>query len=514
MTVLLITVGILTATPPALAQSSLKHDSKIDISDEIKEVNAHHVKELNRFKMLMGRYPKNANYYFAAGEVVRAMGMINEDEYVPGNLTSSFDLAKKGLALDPKSGRGWTLLGRIARSRKDTKAATEAYQKANEFDPKGARTLMLGGELALAAGKPDEAMNNFKLAELAAKSHKQKVYAIRKQVHAKFDKLLIEKRHGTYGQELAPDLERLVQADPEDAYTLHNAANIYYHFGNFTKAIDLERKALSKMSFGLARFNLGRALVGEALKTSARHEGPSNLEQAEKYVQEAAGLDRASTDVYVQFGIAKITLLKAERDQDTSAIDRVRTQITLLKKLDPKYALTNQLEAGLERLERLKTGRLPATNADAQPNPAFASARQRFQEHLQVPGASQYWLKSVANSEIFYRPAMECKDQKGQLIFGAVVQLSAEGKILSWESEKHSEQSQCMKQLLSNAQFPPPPFAPFYANISFNLLGFLRKHNPNQNEPGCLVGAGTPCAVRPASASAPLDPATSKSPGQ
>jgi tetratricopeptide (TPR) repeat protein len=321
------------------------------------------LKELRRFQTLIKRYPKNSNYYFAAGEVVMAMGMINSGTYKPENLRLAQDLANKGLALDQKADRGWTLLGRIAVQRKDMTAANADYQKALEADAKSHRTLILGGDIKRKSGKLDEALNDFKSAELAAVSTKQKTTAIRKQISTKYEKLFNEKKYGSLEKELVPDLERMIQTDPEDPWNLHNAATEYEAMGNSAKTIELERKALSKMNFGLAREYLSRALTAEALKVSSAN-GKGNIEQAEKLIQEAAKLDDDSSDIYIQFGVAQIAVLKAEYNKDTSAIGSIQTQVTRLKKLNPEYALIKRIEAGLERLERLKSGRLPA-NSDA-----------------------------------------------------------------------------------------------------------------------------------------------------
>lgn len=485
MILLLVTFSFITLNATFAQSTPVKKQvaqkSILDLSDKVKEVSSEHftensLEELKRFRELIKRYPKNANYYFAEGEIIMNLGMINGDTYQPHNLQAAQAIAKQGQILDYKSDRGWTLIGRIAIQQNDLKTAIEAYQKAREANPKGYFTLMLSGNIAKKTGHLDEALNDFKAAELKAPSTKRKTRSIDSEVRTKYAILFNEKKYQDFAKELVPDLERMIQIDPEDPWNLHNAATMYDAIGNSSKTIELERKALSKMNFGLARLTLREALVAKALNLAGSSRGNGgNIEQAEKYVQEAARLDSDSSDVYVQFGVAQIAVFKAERNRDTSTMDHIRAQIVLLKKLDPKYALIKNIEDGLERLDRLKSGRLPANN-DAQPNPSFPAASQRFQQTFRVKEGGQYWGTFVGQDhESIVSAAKECQHD-GQLIFVAIVQLDHDGKILNWVGQRDSEENACMRSKLLGARFNPPPFTPFYLSIQFNLLAYNSRH--------------------------------------
>jgi hypothetical protein len=94
-----------------------------------------------------------------------------------------------------------------------------------------------------------------------------------------------------------------------------------------------------------------------------------------------------------------------------------------------------------------------------------------------VKEGSQYWMDFIRqDNETIVSAAKECQHD-GQLIFGAIVQLNRNGRILDWISERHSEENDCMRNKLGSMQFNPPPFEPFYMSVQFNLLGYLRKQN-------------------------------------
>ena len=224
---------------------------------------------------LSGGNPAGAAHALDKALVVRADHLgaraVRADVFLmQGEPAKAEQLARSVLASDPKLGLGHSLLGDVARYRKQMPAAIEAYRKAHQLDQSNASLLRLFSSLE--STKPESALA---LVEQWLKTRSSDVNAWRMMAGAQARAANMAGAKASF--------EKVTQLDPGDAEGLNNLASVMVALRD-PDALKVAEKALAIKpgtahiigTAGWAAFHGGQPDKALQLLRDARLRDPSN----------------------------------------------------------------------------------------------------------------------------------------------------------------------------------------------------------------------------------------------
>lgn len=422
------------------------------------EYQAQAERSFRRWKTLIARQPGKADYYrLAAGPLMR-MGMITSDNYIPAALDEARSYAEKAVRMDPKSVSGLLALGGIALKQGDFGTAVDMYKKAYALDPKKSTAFSLAGDIAYRKQDMKNAEAYYKLASRYAISSDEMIDAASGMIQ-----VLCRDTQGCLASK--PYVEMRLAAEPDDPWNLHNNAVMFSNMRDYKRAIELERKALAKMKFGLAEENLKDSLAYEALTImGTANLGYKELSEAEALLLEASQMDGAESSYAVQAGLFKLSMLRAALYRDPEPLKRMEKYLANLKKMPLNQEQQVWIASMLQNTEGLRgaVSRMPAASN------GYSLLMEKYAKDVSSPEGKAYDNPAtIALSETFRTAAKACV--KAPTPFEAALEIGADGTVAKWTERAESPETRCIRGKLPPLKAPKPPFAPFTLVVGYTL---------------------------------------------
>ncbi|PYV15782.1 MAG: hypothetical protein DMG21_14015 [Acidobacteria bacterium] len=279
-----------------------------------------------------------------------------KDLFAKGSLEEARQVARQGLALDPKNPVGYRLLGMIDVQEKDFSRAETAFKKSLELGPRSAEARNDLANCYLGEGKPDLAEKEFRAALALAPSNAD--------AHYNLGLLFLSRRKPKEA------IAHFLRVHPADTQTLFNLTQAYFAEGEPQKALEsAERLSAQAKDNVSVHFTLGVLAAGNKQYALAARE----LEAADAL---------APATFEILFNLGQVYLRSGQPK-------RAEVILTRALKLKPDSAETlyylaqakSDQHRDLEALELLvKARKLAPTNTDIIFLTARISMNERFHE--------------------------------------------------------------------------------------------------------------------------------------
>lgn len=292
--------------------------------------NTEHLREATIYlKTILNKNPDFALAYVGLARVEYKLAYINYDNYNRKNLEYAQEYLSEALRINPNLFEAYLARGYVYLFEKNLPKAKKMVDAMNRLKPQDTDTKLLLAEIAQREKKYDEAV---RLAQEVIEESKEKrlkmgAYGILDQIYN------IRKEYGLAEKSYLAQLE----LSPHSPWVKVNYSAFLLERGNYDKAIDLAKAALSEMNFGMARYTLARAYYKKAFDLCWNKKDYQNAVVYFKLVLEQ---DPDSPDTYYSLGVCYSQL--AYKDKDAKLLQDAEDAFRKALAIDPGHELSKK----------------------------------------------------------------------------------------------------------------------------------------------------------------------------